>query len=56
MIKYIKTKIVIALESSCGLTRHRWCNTLAGSSARLNDHWGLDVWPSIVCAEIEESE
>jgi hypothetical protein len=54
MTKYIKTKIVIALESACDLTGHRWCNTLAGSSARLNDHWGLDVWPTV--AETKDSE
>jgi len=55
-VKRIKTGIVIGLETLCELTRHRWCNTLAGSSARLDERWGLGVWPSIVCAEIEESE
>jgi hypothetical protein len=45
MTKYIKTKIVIGLESVCELTGHRWCNTIAGASVRLSDYWGLDVWP-----------
>jgi hypothetical protein len=54
MTKYIKTKIVIALESACDLTGHRWCFTLAGASARLNDHWGLDVWSTVT--ETKDSE
>ena len=43
-MKYIKTKIVVGLETLCELTRHRWCNTLAGSAARLDERWCLGVW------------
>lgn len=47
MIKYIKTKIVAVLETLCELTRHRWCNTLAGLSARLDERWSLGIWTKV---------
>lgn len=40
-----KRKIVIGLETICGLTRHRWCNALTGLAIRLDKRWAVGVWP-----------
>lgn len=49
-----KRRLVIALESSCELTGHHFCNLLAAKSANLDRKWGTDVWLWVSVADAEE--
>lgn len=44
MIRQIKVRIVIGIESLCGLTGHHWCHRIAGMSARLDERWETGCW------------
>lgn len=48
MIKLAKTGIVVGLETLCSITGHRWCNRLAGLSAKLDERWSLGEWKTAI--------